>query len=451
LTDPSRSPAARPSIFPREQWRRNQVAVIVAAAMVFLGFNLVMPFLPFYVESLGITGRREVALWSGLILTVSPLIASIMGPIWGRLADRVGMKIMVQRVLFTIALHWGLMCFARNIWQVLALRVMLGLFSGFGTMSVALVTHACPKERVGRSVGMLQAVQILSTAVGPFFGGILAQAIGIRRTFGATFGLCLLAFFFVLVLYRNTRESVSGGQEAPLLVSPGGPVTAGARALVAPSPAAGWGADGPLPWRRILALPLFTPLLPLLFLVNCVDRSFSLVVPLTVASLLGGNGPVEATAGVVMSGGALAAAASAFVLGRLAGRVPSTTLLLWSLLIGGVVVTPMAFCASVPPFALWRVLVGLAVGGAATLAYTAAGDGIPDAARATAYGLLSSTAMLGGALGPILAGLLTSWDPAFPFLAGSVVYLLLALHVALLLRRPGWAPGLAAPSPEGRP
>ncbi|MGH2668799.1 MAG: MFS transporter, partial [bacterium] len=204
MNDPtSRARPAR-ALLPRETWRRNQIAITVAAAMVFLGFTLVMPFLPFFVESLGVRGTAAIAAWSGLLLTVSPLIAALLGPFWGRLADRVGMKIMVQRVLFTITLQWALMYFVTSVWQVLGLRIVLGLFSGFGTMSVALVTHGCPRDRIGRAVGSLQATQILSTAVGPFLGGILGDLIGIRSTFLVTFALCAAAFVLVMAMYRDT-------------------------------------------------------------------------------------------------------------------------------------------------------------------------------------------------------------------------------------------------------
>jgi len=416
---------------PRETWRRNQVAVTTAAAMIFLGFTLVTPFLPFYIESIGVRGEARIALWSGLLLSVSPLLAAILGPLWGRLADRLGMKVMVQRVLFTIALHWGLMFFTKTVWHVLALRIMLGLFSGFGTMSVALVTHGCPRERIGHAVGTLQATQIISTAIGPFIGGLLAATIGIRNTYLVTCCLCTLAFLFVMLVYRDI-PSRAGAEEAPVMVAQAGPVSEGVRAIV-PRPDRRPAASPS--FRQILGLPLFLPLLPILFLVNMVDRALFLVVPLYVAASWMRVASVEAMTGLVTSIGALAASASAYAFGRLAGRrVAGHTLLLWSLASGGLLILAMALCRSIVPFALARVLLGLAIGGAPTLGYAIAGEFIPDATRASSYAILSSTAMLGASLGPTLAGLLSALDLRAPLLAGGVIYFLLAVHTTVLVR-----------------
>ena len=203
LSLPADGGALRPSHSSYEPWRRNRIAITLSAAMVFLGFSLVMPFLPFYVRTLGVEGLGDVALWSGILLTVTPLLAAILGPVWGRLADRIGMKIMVTRVIFAMTIHWGLMYFATSIWHVLALRIFLGLFSGFGVLSVALVTQGAPRDRIGGAIGSLKATQILCTAVGPFLGGVLAEWIGIRHTFLLTFVLCAGAFVFVLLLYRD--------------------------------------------------------------------------------------------------------------------------------------------------------------------------------------------------------------------------------------------------------
>jgi len=417
---------------PRETWRRNQLAVNIAAAMIFLGFTLVTPFLPFYIESIGVKGEARIALWSGFLLTVSPFLAAILGPFWGRLADHLGMKVMVQRVLFTIAVHWGLMFFTRTVWQVLALRIMLGLFSGFGTMSVALVTHGCPRERIGYTVGTLQATQIMSTAIGPFVGGILAATIGIRNTYLVTCTLCTLAFLFVLLLYRDIPAADHG--DAPVVLAPAGPVAAGWRAIL-PKRLRGPRVAKPS-FGAILRLPLLLPLLPLLFLVNMVDRALFLVVPLCLAAPGMTAHSVEATTGVVMSGGAFAGAASAYVLGRVAGRrAHATRLLFLSLVAGAILIVVMALMHEVIGFALSRILLGLAVGGAPTLAYAIAGDHIPDAVRASSYALLSSTAMLGASFGPTMTGVLSAMNVRAPLWAGGATYLVLAAQTVALDRR----------------
>src|SRR5262245_56886328 len=285
---------------PRETWKRNQLAGNLAAAMIFLGFTLVTPFLPFYIESIGVRGEARIALWSGFLLSVSPFLAALLGPFWGRLADHLGMKVMVQRVLFTIAVHWGLMFFTRTVWQVLALRIMLGLFSGFGTMSVALVTHGCPKSRLGHAVGTLQATQIVSTGIGPFIGGLLAATIGIRNTYLVTCTLCTVAFLFVLLVYRDMPVAQEA-PETPMMVSAAGPVSEGVRVLMT----GGRGAQaGRLTFGQILRLPLFVPLLPILFLVNMIDRALFLIVPLYVAAPWMKVQGVETATGLVTSLGA---------------------------------------------------------------------------------------------------------------------------------------------------
>lgn len=433
MSRPADEGAARPPRSPHEHWRRNRIAITLGTAMVFLGFSLVMPFLPFYVRTLGVEEMGDVALWSGILLTVTPLLAAIMGPIWGRLADRIGMKIMVTRVIFAMTVHWGLMYFATSIWHVLALRIFLGLFSGFGVLSVALVTQGAPRDRIGGAIGSLKATQILCTAVGPFIGGMLAEWIGIRHTFLLTFVLCAGAFVFVLFLYRDVPRTIPPAAVEEVVVPQEGPVAAGVRAIVT-------GGDHALRDRRptireILALPMFLSLLPFLFLLNLVERTFTLSVPLAMQSFLGEGGSLEATTGMVVSAGAFAGALSAWLLGRLVTRWSPLTLLSWSLVGGLVTILPMALCREVLPFALLRVLLGLASGGAATLTYTFGGQFIPDSVRASGYSLLSACAMLGGSMGPIVCSGLTAIDLRANFIAGGLIYLVLVVLVMRLIGR----------------
>ena len=66
---------------PAAQWERNQWAVTISAALIFAGFTLVMPFLPLYIQMLGVTSPSQVALWAGVVLGISPLLASAVGPL----------------------------------------------------------------------------------------------------------------------------------------------------------------------------------------------------------------------------------------------------------------------------------------------------------------------------------------------------------------------------------
>src|SRR5438128_10564349 len=113
------------------------------------------------------------------------------------------MRLMAQRATLANCVCWFLMGFCRNVWQLVAIRALLGLLGGFTSVSAALITQLSPKEKTGEVIGTLQSVQILSSAIGPFFGGLLADSIGIRRTFFITGVLMAGAFFSIALLYKD--------------------------------------------------------------------------------------------------------------------------------------------------------------------------------------------------------------------------------------------------------
>ena len=92
-------------------WKKNLFAVTAASFVGFTGFTLVMPFLPLYVAQLVVSDVGEIALWSGLSLGVTPAVTALMAPLWGRLADRFGRKIMVERSLVSFVFVMGAMAF----------------------------------------------------------------------------------------------------------------------------------------------------------------------------------------------------------------------------------------------------------------------------------------------------------------------------------------------------
>jgi len=80
-----------------EAWKRNLYVIWAAELVAIAGFSVVMPFLPYYVQELGITELHQVELWSGALLAAQAVTMCIFAPIWGSLADRYGRKLMVER------------------------------------------------------------------------------------------------------------------------------------------------------------------------------------------------------------------------------------------------------------------------------------------------------------------------------------------------------------------
>ncbi len=384
---------------PEEQWRRNRLAISIAAALIFSGFTFVMPFLPLYVRELGVQGEAEIATWSGLLLTTAPLLAGLLGPFWGRLGDRFGMKIMVERAILAMALHWGLFGFARSTYHLLGLRIMLGMLGGFGSLSMPLLVSTTPREYVSRSIGGLQTVQMVSAAVGPIVGGLLADLIGIRVTCLISSASGLTALVLISLLYRED----------------------------AATPAAAKGRTGSrrMSFRQAAAYPAFGTMVFVMFLVSFVERSFGPVVPLYVLTLGTGLNNAARTAGMIISLGLFSEAISATVIGSRLRKSQPRGLLLWRLAGGSLVCLPMGLVWATPQLLVLRVALGLLAGGCMVVVYTLGSQVIPAETRATSFSFLASAALLGGAIGPIVAGALTHLNIRAIFFFDSFLFLCL--------------------------
>jgi DHA1 family multidrug resistance protein-like MFS transporter len=378
------------------QWRKNQLAINTSASLIFFGYTLVMPFLPSFVRELGITSKAGVAFWSGLILSCSPLVAALCGPIWGRIGDKWGLKLMAQRATAANALLWFSMGFAQNVYQLLALRAVLGLLGGFNSVSVALVTQSAPREKVPNMIGTLQAVQIFAAGLGPFVGGVLSNAIGVRSTFFVTGIVMLGSMISVFLLYEDPKDRVVSLEKHE-------------------HKKANF-------WKR----PQFVTTLLVLFFVNMADRTFGLTVPLFLEEL---GTTATWVAGVVISVATFGESFSAWVSGKLAARITLRRLITARLIASIAVLIPMIYVYSATQFASLRVVLALLAGGTLTLTVSAASDVIPDEYRGTGFAILQSTSMLGGAAGPLVAGALSGWSIRSVFLFNAAVYGLMVAFV----------------------
>jgi DHA1 family multidrug resistance protein-like MFS transporter len=380
--------------------RRNQFVTVMMVFTVFTGFAFVLPFLPLYVRELGVDEPETAALWAGILIGVSPLLAGLLAPVWGRLADRYGHKGIAVKALVAYVALLALCAEVSNVEQLLALRVGLGLFGGLGPLGLAMAAAQAPREDTGRAVGLVQAAQILSAAIGPFAGGLLADAIGMRRTFLVAAGVVAFTLLLVLALYRETERPPGESGAA----SKGG-------------------------FRAVVALPGLAGLLVVLFAVNFIGRSFTPILPLHLQDL-GVPGPRLASAtGGLISVYSVAAALSATLLGRASRSRPPRRLLLLSLLGGAPIVAAMALVPSYRGFLGLALLGGLVSGGTLTLCYTIGGLMVPQGIRTTAFGFFSGAALFGGALSPTVAGLVAHASLRGIYWVDAALYVVLAAIV----------------------
>ena len=156
------APAAAADFSPR----RNVLAAAAANGIGFAGFTLVMPFLPLYIRELGVTDVADIALWTGLTLGATPAVTAISAPLWGRVGDRYGSKVLVIRSLGAFVVTKAAMAFVTAPWQLFALRALLGVFAGYGALTVSMAAESVPRERMAEAIGTVQVAQRLGPAVG---------------------------------------------------------------------------------------------------------------------------------------------------------------------------------------------------------------------------------------------------------------------------------------------
>ncbi|MEO6212908.1 MAG: MFS transporter [Vicinamibacterales bacterium] len=394
-------------------------AAAAASFIGFTGFTLVMPFLPLYLEQLGLEDVGEISLWAGLSLGVTPAVTAFMAPLWGRLGDRYGRKIMVERSLVSFVVVMAAMSYVTRPWHVFALRAVQGLFAGYGALTLTMAADSAPKEQTAYAIGFVQTAQRLGPALGPVLGGIVAQAVGLRQAFLVTAAFYAIAAVVVAVVYDERAVFKKGGP----------PVT------------------GRVTFRDVLAFENFLLLAVVIFGLQFVDRSFGPVLPLFVGTLGASGGRVAVVAGLLFSVAAASAAVGNYACGPLLRRgsargVIASACATAAAGVAGYLLTTNAWWLALP-----TAVFGASIGAATTAAYTAASTVIPMDARGAGFGLLTTASLVGLAVSPIVNGILGATSIRAVFVLDAVLLAALAVLVSRLMIS-GTLPRPSAPAPE---
>ena len=163
-------------------WKQNLKVAWLGNFLTGTSFTLVMPFISVFVEELGV-GPGLVEYYAGLAVSTNALAAALMAPIWGSLADRYGRKPMMVRAAFVMIFTMGGMAFVPNVFWLLVLRVLNGVFTGYIPNATALIASQVPKDKTGYALGTLSTGAVAGNLIGPTLGGVLAEMFGVHTVF----------------------------------------------------------------------------------------------------------------------------------------------------------------------------------------------------------------------------------------------------------------------------
>ncbi|MCE5171081.1 MFS transporter [Paenibacillus profundus] len=179
------------------------------AVTFLLQFAMMSPasLLPLYVQELH-GSQQNLALLAGFVSAVAGMSNMICSPILGRLSDRIGSHRILTVCLIGAACTLIPQAFVSKVWQLVAIRFMLGMFMGGLLPSVnALIRKYTPDGMESRAYSFNSSTLALGNMIGPIMGGAVSGFIGIQ-------GIFIMSGVFLLINTAWARFSLYGRNRA---------------------------------------------------------------------------------------------------------------------------------------------------------------------------------------------------------------------------------------------
>ena len=365
-------------------------------------YTMIIPFLPMYLTSeLGVDDA-SVNLWAGLSFSVTFLVSAVMAPIWGRMADRRGKRLMAMRASLLIAISYLLGGVVTSPEQLVLVRLFQGFASGLWPMDLAIMTLCAPREKLGFSLGILQGTLTAGGVVGPLLGGVLAEAFGMRMSFyigGLALFINFLAFTFLI-------------KEPPV-----------------PQDAAPLSAEENNPWH-LWRIPILRTMMIVSTLAQMVTFILMPVITTYIKYLAGDMDSIVLVAGIVFSLGGIAGAIAAPIWGVFGARRSYFTAMILTMSLAGTLLALQGIPDTLVPFAVMQFAVGLFLAGIQPSLNAVIAQHTPAQLKGSVFGMLFAAQQVGGFTGPLLGGAVATYlGMHYLFPMGGVILLVLALFI----------------------
>ena len=407
------------------RWQRTLIVLFFSQMATAVGFSSIFPFLPLYVKSLGSSTGMSVELLSGLVFSAQAFTMMLAAPVWGRLADRYGRKLMIIRASIGGAIVLLMMAFAQSAEQLIGLRALQGLISGTVAANSALLAAQVPRERMGYAMGTLQVGLGAGVAFGPLIGGIVADNFGYASAFFVTAAMLFLAGVLVFIGVREDfhpqLSEVRKGQ--------------GVFAF----------------WGQLLKFPGVKPTYSLRFLIQLARSMLAPIMPLFVVELMIDAARVNSFTGLLIGARAAATTVSAMFLGRLADRVGHRKVATVSAILAGLFYIPQSLVTEEWQLLLLAILVGVALGGVIPTLSSILARYTESGAEGAVFGLDTSIRSGARSAAPLLGSWIAlTWGLRGTFVVTGIILIAAGLVARFFLPEPAQPrkPSIPRPHPS---
>lgn len=365
---------------------------IITASMTVLAicYTMIIPFLPIYLLELGVP-KDDVALWSGLVFGITFLIAGIMAPIWGKIADNKGKKRMALRAGFAIAVSYVLIGMVSNEYELLLGRAFVGFANGFYPAAMTMVSLSVDEKQVGRALGIFQTGLILGNVVGPFLGGAIESIVGMRPVFyvsGAAVLIATLAvLFFVKEPKLHTDESNEEGKSKQSTKS----------------------TSLREDFKAVQQQPVLVRLLWIFFFMQCAIMMLQPILALYVGDMQGTMEGAAIISGTILSIGGLAGSLTTNIWVRIGERRGYFKTISYCMLGSGVVLLLQSLPVGIWWFGVLQVLIGSCIVGINPSLSAAVTLNTDPSFRGRMFGMTTTAQQFGSMVGPVFASIVSTY------------------------------------------
>ncbi len=379
-------------------WKILLAMMVTFALMMSSSYTMLIPFLPIYMQNeLGATADN-VSLWSGVTYAITFAISAFVSPIWGKLSDKMGKKPMIIRASFLLAITYFLGGIVRTPFELFLVRAFQGIASGLWPACLVMMSACVPKNKIGISMGLMQSANICGGIIGPLLGGILATAFGMRNSFyvGAV-ALSLITVTTILFIKEPPvapEKEINKAQNTSYLSF--------------------------IKDKNILILLLCV------CMTNLVILQIQPIVSLYVQQLSHNSDKAVLLTGFIMSLGGIAGALASPLWGKTGQKVGFYKTITLAFISAGLLMSLQGVPNSLVLFGLMQFLCGLGFSGIFPSANSILVLLTPPSSRGMGFGSLFSAQMIGGALGPVIGGVIVSFMSfnSVYIISGSILFII---------------------------